>query len=219
MTNFDLYRLLNLIVNKDVYANAMSDSEFDLQLKSKNIQLFRIKLPSDETINTQQVGTGTTRMTQHDLSPFLIDRKIDVDNTGSVNIDGLSYLENFYSATSLTSEIIAPQEVSARLKSYIKPPTTIDLVGYVVDGGLKLLNVTNGSINIIGYRLPVPPSFKVTTDGLTLEMSYNANDSVELEWNDNCKLEILYLILQDMGVTIERQEVTQLANKIIQTGK
>ena len=219
MTNFDLYRLLNLIVNKDVYANAMSDSEFDLQLKAKNIQLFTSKFPSDKTWNTQQMGTGTTRVNQIDLAPFFMESDQTVQSTGFVQVTGLYYLENYYSSTSLTSEIISAQEIAARIKSFIKPPTTINLAGYLVEGGLKLINMISGTIHIIGYRMPSEPTFKILTDDTTLEMTYDEDESVELEWNDGCKLDVLYMILQDMGVTIERQEVTQLANKLIQTGK
>lgn len=224
MNNFDLYRLCNLIVNKDVYANAMSDVEFDLQLKAKNILLFTSKLPSEKSINTQQIGTGATRASQHDLSPFLIDTSFSISGTGFVNTiglyeAGLYYLEDYWTATSKTSEIISLQEVAARLASYIKPPTSTDLVAYIVEGGFKILSITSGTVYVLGYRLPEVPVFAVTTNETTLVMTYNSGASTELEWSDGCKLDILYLILQDMGVGIERQDVTQLANKLIQAGK
>lgn len=224
MNNFDLYRLCNLIVNKDVYANAMSDSEFDLQLKAKNILLFTSKLPSEKSINSQLVGTGVSRASQHDLAPFLIDTTFSISGTGFVNTiglyePGLYYLEDYWTATSKTSEIISLQEVAARLASYIKPPTSTDLVAYIVEGGFKILSVTSGTVYVLGYRLPEIPIFAVTTDETTLVMTYNSGASTELEWSDGCKLDILYLILQDMGVSMERQDVTQLANKLIQAGK
>ena len=221
MNNFDLYQLLNLIVNKDIYANAISGQEFGLQLKAKNILLFTSKLPSDKSINTQQMGVGVTRMSQHDLSPFLIEDNYTIASDGLVSVPGLYYLENYYSVSVAhgSSEIISLGEIATRIKSYIKPPTAIDLVGYVVDGGLKLLNVVSGNIHAIGYRLPTEPVFVLSTDEDTLMVSYDEDASTELEWSDGCKLDILHLILQDMGVTIERQEVTQLANKLIVTGK
>lgn len=216
MNNFDLYQLLNLVVNKDVYANAMSDSEFQLQLQAKNIAKFMDELPTRKSIDGQSAGAGVTRMTQHNLSPFIIDDDFTI-TSGVANVSGLYYLENFWSATSKTSEIISFQEAASRIKSYIKPPTTTDLVAYPVDGGLKILNVVSGTIHVLGYRLPTTPTFIVTTNETTLEMEYLS--SVELEWNDGCKLDILYMILQEMGVTIERNEVSQLANKLIVTGR
>jgi len=219
MTNFDLYQLANIIVNKDIYANAMSDSEFDLQLKAKNIQLFTSKLPSEKSINSQQIGTGITRASQHDLSPFLITPNTFTATAGKISVPTAKHIEDFYSATSKTSELISLQEVSSRLSSYIKPPTATDLVGYIVDGGIQLLNVTTGTYTVLAYRIPANPVFAVTTNPTTLVMTYNSGASTELEWNDGCKLDILFLILQDMGVTIERQEVTQLANKLITVGK
>ena len=216
MNNFDLYQLLNLVVNKDVYANAMSDSEFQLQLQAKNIAKFMDELPTRKSIDGQSSGAGVTRMTQHNLSPFIIDNDFTI-TAGEATVAGLYYLENFWTSTSKTSEIISFQEAASRIKSYIKPPTTTDLVAYIVEGGLKILNVVSGTIHVLGYRLPATPTFVITTNETTLEMEYLS--SVELEWNDGCKLDILYMILQEMGVTIERNEVSQLANKLIVTGR
>ena len=52
---------------------------------------------------------------------------------------------------------------------------------------------------------------------MTLELTYGV--SVELEWDDGSKLDILNMILQDMGLNIERGDVQQMAAKLIQTGK
>jgi len=218
MTNYDLYRLLNLVINKDVYANAISPTEFDLQLRAKSIILFTSKIPSEKSINTQQVGVGVSRATQHDLSPFLIDSGFPVTQSVAV-VPGLYYCENFYSDASLTSELISLGEVASRLKSFIKPPSENHLVGYIIPDGLKVLGMASGVINIIGYRLPTDPAFYLTTNPETLDSYYDPIRSRELEWSEGCKLDILYLILQDMGVIIERQEVSQLANKLLITGK
>lgn len=216
MNNFDLYQLLNLVVNKDVYANAMSDAEFQLQLQAKNIAKFMDELPTRKSLDTQSQGSGITRMTQHNLSPFVIDNDFTM-TSGVVPVEGLYYLENFWTTTSKTSEVISFQEAASRIKSYIKPPTATDMVAYIVNGGIKVLNAGAGTVHVLGYRLPATPTFLIETDPVTLEMTYGT--STELEWNDGCKLDILYMILQDMGVTIERGEVSQLANKLIQTGK
>lgn len=216
MTNFELYRLLNLVINKDVHANAISPQEFDLQLKAKNILLFTSKLPGErQTLSRQVEGS---RQLQHDLAPFLIDGEFPV-NGGVATVPFLYYCENFYSADSITSELISPSEVAGRLKSYIKPPSMQHLVATVDTGKLKIYGMTSGKVNVIGYRLPYNPAFKTVIDSNTLEMIYRPTESMELEWNEGCKLEVLHLILQDMGVTIERGEVSQLANKLITTGK
>jgi hypothetical protein len=50
-----------------------------------------------------------------------------------------------------------------------------------------------------------------------LELVYGT--SVELEWDDPNKIGVLALILQDLGYNIERGDIEQFANKLIQTGK
>ena len=216
MTNFDLYRLLNFIVNKDVYANAISPPEFELALSAKSTQLFTSKLPSERAINNQQV-VGITRQNQHDLAPFALIDTVSISG-GKADIAPWYYVEDFYTATSKTSELISFGELSARLKSYIKPPTATDIVGCISSDGLIIYGAT-GNVTIAGYRLPDAPVFVVTTNESTLEMEYDTDASTELEWNDGCKIDIIYMMLQDMGVSIERQDVVQLANKVTQLGK
>jgi hypothetical protein len=50
-------------------------------------------------------------------------------------------------------------------------------------------------------------------------LAYDHAASVELEWDDGNKLDIMHLILQDMGINLSRGDVVQFANKVVETGK
>jgi len=52
----------------------------------------------------------------------------------------------------------------------------------------------------------------------TLEYTYDSVNSVELEWDDASKLDILHMILVDFGLNVERQDVSQYAMKMVETG-
>jgi hypothetical protein len=226
MTNFDLYKLLNFVVNKDVYAQAMSEGEFDLELKAKNIRHFRSRLGLPEGYKTGAVtqAVETTRINQHDLAPFLITEtdgspKIISVSDGKATISGVSYILDFYTDTSRSSDIISYQEISSRLRDPQTAPTTKDLAAYIIDGGLRVYPSTVTSINVIYYREPITPVFMVLTNSTTLEMEYDSASSTELEWDDGNKLDIMHMILGDMGINISRAEVSQYATKLVETGK
>jgi len=226
MTNWDLYKLLNYIVNKDVYAQAMNESEFDVELKAKNIRHFRSRLGLPEGYRTGAVtqAVETTKLNQIDLAPFLVletngSPKVITVTGGKATITGAAYILDFFTSTSRSSEIISYQEISSRVNDPQTVPTTKDLCAYIIDGGLRVYPSTVTSIFVMYYRDPVAPVFKITTNETTLELGYDAVNSTELEWSDGNKLDILHMILQDMGLNISRGDVSQVATKLVETGK
>jgi len=220
MNNFDLYKLLNFVVNKDVYAQAMSEPEFQLELQSKNIRHFRIRLGLPEGYKTGDVtkAVETTRMNQSDLVPFLVEGSF-ASVAGIVTVTGWYYILDFYSASSRSSDIISYQEISSRIRDAQTAPTTKDLAAYIIKEGLKVYPTTVTPVSVLYYRKPVDPIFKTTIDPVTLQLAYNPVSSVELEWDDGNKLDIMHLILQDMGINLSRGDVVQFANKVVETGK
>lgn len=221
MNNFDLYKLLNFAVNKDIYAQAISPPEFQLELQANNMRHFRKRLGLPETYIPGQAneGAGVTRLTDTDLLPFLVEgTKTCVE--GLVTLTPAPYyILDFYTPSSISSEIIGIDEKSSRLNNYITKPTTQHLAGYLVMNGLKILPVTmKGTLYVSYYRKPVDPTFVTTTDPVTLELTYS-NTSVELEWDDGSKLDILNMILQKFGLNLSRADVMQMGAKLVETGK
>lgn len=220
MNNFDLYRLLNFIVNKDVYANAMSEMEFQLELQAKNLRHFRVRLGLPEGYKTGDVtkSVESTRLNQSDLTPFLMEGSF-ASVAGRVTLPGWYYILDYYSASSRSSEIISYQEVSSRIRDAQTQPTTKDLAAYIIKEGLRVFPSTVTPLTVLYYRKPVDPVFKTVINPTTLVLEYDHASSVELEWDDGNKLDIMHMILLDFGINIVRGDVTQLANKLVEQGK
>lgn len=228
MNNFQLYKLLNFVVNKDVYAQSISPDDFDLQLKAKNLRLLRkrIGLPEAYVPGQANVGVGTTRISDGDLLPFLVEEQVTPASGILTLDDDWYYILDFFTDTSITSDLIGHEEISSRLRNYITAPTAQHIVAYVVKAGLHIypetsagLCASNNKVTVVYYRKPIDPVFAVTINPSTYELSYDATNSVELEWDDGSKLDILYMILQDMGLNVERGDVQQMAAKLIAQGQ
>lgn len=220
MNNFDLYKLLNFVVNKDVYAQAISESEFELELKAKNIRHFRVRLGLPEGYKTGDVvkAAESTMMNQADLSPFLIDQDF-VSVSGQVTLPGWYYILDFYSNASRSSDRISYQEISSRLRDPQTQPTEKDLVAYIIKKGLMVFPTTVSPVHVLYYRAPVSPVFRTLVNSETHELEYDHASSTELEWDDGNKLDIMHMILSDFGINISRGDVFQYANKLVETGK
>jgi len=57
-----------------------------------------------------------------------------------------------------------------------------------------------------------------TTNSTTLLEEYNSSGSTELEWFDPQKVELVYRVLREAGVNLERQDVTALGERMKQNG-
>lgn len=220
MDNFGLYQLLNFVVNKDVYSRAITPAQFELELRSKNLRLLRKRLGLPETYipGAANEGAGVTQLTDNDLLPFLVEQQSN-PIAGIITLNDWYYILDAATETSITFDIISYEEYSNRKNNYITKPTTLHPAAYIVQQGLRVLPESITGSTVIYYRKPVDPVFTVITNPTTLRLEYDAANSVELEWDDGSKQDILYMILQDMGVNIERGDVQQMAGKLIQTGK
>lgn len=218
MTNFFLYKLIHLIANKDVYSNWLTPEQFELELQSKNIRLIRniLGLPERYQPGTA-VGPSATRTSEIDLLPFLVVKEVPLVNQ-ETELPDWYYINDFYTTDSLAPEIISQQEMGTRVNNPIRKGTKEYPFAMIVENGLKVWPVTVEDITISYYRKPNEPTFLTSVNTTTGELEYD-EDSEELEWADHNKLDIAHMILQDFGVNTGRQEVSQLAQKLVETGK
>jgi hypothetical protein len=220
MNNWQLYNLIHLIPNKDVYSNWLTPEQFELELIAKNIRLMRnlLGLPERYQPGTMQAGPSASRTIETDLLPFLRSRNVAVTSQ-EITLTDWYYINDWYTDDSLAAEIISQQEVGMRINHPIKKATIKYPFATVTENGLKVWPSTVTRATVSYYRTPKAPIFRTsvnTTDG---SLEYNSTASDELEWADHNKLDILHMIMQDMGVNIERPDLTQLANKLVEGGK
>lgn len=210
--------MLHLVANKDVNSNWLTPEQFELELKKGNIRLMRdrLGLPERYQPGTMQAGASGSTTLEDDLMPFLVLKDEALTNQ-ETNLTDWYYINDFYTALSVFPEIISQQELSGRIKSPIRVATEKYPFAIRTNKGLKVWPNTVAQITVSYYRKPANPTFNTTVDPLTGFLQYAS--STELEWRDENKIDILYLIMQDMGVNIEKQDLAQLGTKLVEGGK
>lgn len=218
MTNWDLYELLHIVANKDVKSNWLTPEQFEAELKAKNIRLMRdrLGLPERYQPGTAQAGASGSTVLENDLMPFLKNSTVNLTNQ-ETNLSDWYYINDFYTPLSVFTEIISQQELSGRIRNPIRVASEKYPFATRTTKGLKVWPSTITQITVSYYRKPVEPTFVTTVNPTTGFLEYSA--SVELEWRDENKIDILNLIMQDMGVNIEKQDLAQLAQKLVEGGK
>jgi hypothetical protein len=216
---FQLYEILHIAANKDVKSNWLTPEQFELELTAKSVRLMRdrLGLPERYQPGTFNAGADASRVIETDLSPFFIEKEESVE-LQKTNITDWYYIDTFYTPDSVFPEIISKQEVPTRIKSPTKTPTKEYPAAIVITEGLKIWPATVTKATVMYYKKPKEPVFKTKVDNEGY-LVYDAAGSTELEWRDENKLDILHLIMQDLGVNIEKQDLQQLATKLVEGGK
>lgn len=222
MNNFQLYETLHVAANKDVYSNWLRPARFELELKKENVRLMRTSLGLPERYQPGAINKGASmsRTIEADLSPFLMfsNDGYSVSNQ-LITLDNWYYINDFYTEESLDPEIISQQELGGRIHHPIRIATAKYPWAVIVKEGLKVYPDTISKAWVSWYRYPVEPVFATRVNETTGALEYDAVNSVDLEWREESQYDILYAIMQTMGVNIERPDLEALAQKLVEGGK
>lgn len=223
LTNWDLLTIANIAINKDVNGRALTSAQFQSLLNSKSQKLFSEYLgfekeyPLDAPLSRK--GIGKSRKISQNLRPFLRTETKTVAGglfTLTTLANTVGYLVNINPATisGRPFDELEPDELADRLGSAVVAPSASD-PAFVWTGQntISLYPGTITSISVVYYKFPTDAVIATTTNTSTLLEEYNSAGSTELEWYDTEKVELVYRVLKDMGINLERQDVYALAER------
>jgi len=232
LTNFDLYKTLEFLFNKEAMGGYLNVDKFNLQLKTQPVLLLRDKLNNK----------GKTTLLDDDTNVF---KKKDTLSftAGLANIpaDYLRYDSIRVASAYEDVEILFSGEASRRLENFIDVPTALFPIGEFIGTKFYIYPATISSADIIYYRKPVDAvmDFYINNIGelvylaaggshllTTGEIGSHGQTSgtvnsltVELEFGDDLKMEIAYLIAKSLGLNLQRGDMFAAADKLQKEGK
>lgn len=233
MTLFEMFSLIELIVDKDYSGNIITPKGFNELIKVVNIDLFRKKYGLPEEFQpgrpiANEYADITLKNTD-DLKAFKM-ALINTSVTAGVlpyptlyaHRDTISY--NFTKtingvATVLPKpvEILREAEFASREGNYTKRPTTANPIGVVRSTGIHIRPVTIVAVDFHYYRWPVEPIFAYNIgDGFVTEDVVN---SIQFEWPVDEHLTLAMLVLKYIGVNLRESDLVQVATQQLQTGQ
>lgn len=224
MTNHDIIKIVNFVLNKDINGNAFGAAEFTSMINAQSLRLFydKMGLTQEYQLNAPVAssGVGLSKKLTQDLLPFYKTTTKSVVG-GMVSLAGLS---SEFVITVIPVPIIArgfddvnADELGNRLSNPITAPSLSDpIMVWTASNTFMVYPATITSVTVHYYETPAIASVSFTTDPVTLLPVYTGT---ELAWSDSNKVEIAYRIIRDAGMNIERSDVMQYANQIVQSGK
>ena len=233
MTLFDMYSLMELILNKDYGGNVLTPERFRQLIKVVNIDKFKKKFGLPEEYQpgrpVPREYVEITLKNADDLRKF---KAIPLINTPAVagllpypsdyaHRDQIVYnqtvtIDGVANIIPRQVEILTETQSAARRSNYTKGPTTTYPIGVMRSAGIQIYPITVTVVDFFYWRFPIDPVFSYNQ--YAGYITYNAKASVEFEWPpDECN-SLVAMMLGYMGINMRENDILQYSEMKKQTG-
>ena len=229
-------RLNYIIGEKKSKDHLLTPADFNNLLRVNNLKHFKKKVGLPEAY---RIGLPLppevfeqTRKNSNDLRPFKVVmgegdvQALRIDSNGFADIPPDLYYPSSILYKDTVNGVIKNREVDivtdmqwlSRIHSNIKVPTRQYPVANFRAQYIAFEPRTLRYVTFIYLRFPLDPVFAVTSTEDSGTVIYNATDSVQLEWDDINIIDIISLILEDIGISIAAQEIMAYSDKEVKEG-
>lgn len=237
MNNSDILNVVNYFIQKDTtrnIRNIFTPEQAVNIMYSASLQLFKAKvgIPQAYMGNVARIGEAfeNSMLNSEALRPFKYVMG-DMGNpylavsSGVATVPSNMYypikLVHLHSTNTGLKEhkikICTDSEYEDLIDNAIDYPTNEYPIANFQDSLIRIRPNTVRYCKFIYLKHPVKPSFEVVTIRGFIE--YDSVNSIELEWHDAEKIDIIYIMLKMVGINIERGDIFQIANEKLNSGK
>ena len=232
LTNFDLYKTLEFLFNKEAMGGYLNADKFNLQLKTQPVLLLRDKLNNK----------GKSTLLDDDTNVFKKKGTLSF-TAGSATLpsDYLRYDSIRVEGAYADVEPLFSGEIANRLNNFIEAPTALFPIGEFIGNKFNIYPTTLSSADLVYYRKPVDAvmDFYINNIGELVYLTAGSTHTlttgqvgsagqtsgtvtsltIELEFGDDLKMEIAYLIAKSLGLNLQRGDMFAAADKLQKEGK
>jgi len=233
MTLFEMYSLIELIVNKDYEGNIITPERYKELIKVVSIDLFRKKygLPEQyqpgrpipkEYADITLKNTDDLKIFKMYVQDTAVASGVLPFPTGYAHRDEITYkFIKTINAVDTTIprpvEILREAQAAERRGNYTKQPTTQNPIGVVKSDGIYIYPNTITAVDFSYYRWPTDPVFAYTLgDGY---ITYDADNSTEFEWPVDEHMTLVTMMLSYIGINLREADIFQYAEMKKQKGE
>jgi len=232
MTLFEMYQLMELIVNKDYSGNIISPTRVSQLVKVVNIDYFKKKFGLPEEYQPgrpipREYADITLKNTD-DLRPFkmflsntscpggLLPYPADYAHRDQITYNDTVTINKINTSSPRKVEILRESQLADRLGNFTKQPTKTYPVAAVRNDGIQIYPITILTVDFAYLRWPIDPVFAYTQH--TGYITYDSDGSTEFEWPKDCHNDLVRMMLEYIGIRLREADIVQYANQKIQQG-
>lgn len=202
-----------------------SVEQFNIDLKKNNLLHFKQKtgLPEQYTPGApvpSQIPELTEKMLI-DLAPFVVTMGEDTAHPLGFS-DGIAgWPANMYYPISASNgtvdiDIVTNREYTRRLGSRLEAPSSDFPIMRIIDGKFQLNPSSITSVKFTYYRFPASPHYATKVEhGVNV---FDAANTIEFEWDMLNRVDILWKMLSDLGITANKSELFNISEILKQKG-
>ena len=233
--NLEEWRIVcnNLISQKGAGVNIVPE-QWELMLHVAQLKHYKRKLGLPEEYRPgQPMPTQAFEITKRisdDLSPFMVEIGRNGQLPLPVSAQGEATLPaDFFYPTGILYNLITPKGIKPKnvplltdkewnetMSSQIIKKTKQYPIANIKNGYIRFAPLNLQFVDFTYLREPVRPVYAFTnTGGL---MQYDNANSVQLEWDELNQLDIMYMLLGDLGVVVSKKEIVDYGEKVKERG-
>jgi len=235
MTLWNMYELMELILNKDYGGNVLTPERFRQLIKVVNIDKFKKKFGLPEEYQPgRPVPKEYVEITLKNADDLRRFKATPLINTPAVagllpypedyahrdqiiyNDIGGGFFDGVPQDIPRQVEILTETQAAARRSNYTKRPSTTYPIGVMRSAGIQIYPITVTVVDFFYWRFPVEPVFSYNQ--YAGYITYNAAASVEYEWPEDEHISLVTMMLGYMGVNMREADIIQYSEMKKQTG-
>lgn len=229
-----IQRILVTLAGEAAADQFISPEIFSSMLHLASLKHFKRKLGLPEEYKPgmpypSQAFELTQRITE-DMKIFKVTKGYNLTQPISVASSGIaSYPSDYYIASVIDYffskdgetyqrkvDILSDLEYQDRVTNIHTRPRYFYPICKMISDGIQCNPYDLKFIHMTYLRLPVAPYYAV--DATTGYNEYDSANSTQLEWDDQNTIDIMYLFLSEMGITLKREDVLQKAEAVKERG-
>lgn len=163
----------------------------------------------------------------HDLEPFKVivghqdgDTRLTVDTDGFIELpDDYFYYSSMVHAVDMIDKqlrLVPDEEFDKLVGDPLIAPNDRNPIANLQFGYIRVAPKTITEVAFTYLKRPTKPVYRTKTTNRYRQ--YDDVNSVEFEWDDINRFDILHLMLFDLGINLQRNDIVQYAQKHQQQG-
>jgi hypothetical protein len=214
MTIAEIYKFIEYVASKN-QKGRITPEQFNEVINRAQMSLFMERIGNPQEYQpgrpVPRIAYALTQRIRNDLAPFLSDpTPITIPSTGKLTLpEDCKYVVALRTAAEKTIVDVDHDKLGYRLESEIVPPTTTAPIAVHYKGYIQLYpkDIANAILEYLRYPVKAIYAFTIESG----RPVYDADNSVQLEWDEININEIISRSLIYIGINLQDGQLAQFA--------
>ncbi len=209
MTLYDILNIVNFLINeKRADRDVLTRGQFNRLIRVKNLEKFTYEVDQK---NFGNLRPFTVVMGENNTMPMVIDQ------------NGLALKpNNYYMTRSISHSYLKNGQLRVAPIPLVEDEKWDDILSSSIEYPTREYPVANIKADYIRFRpkdlryatftyIQTPQTPEMAIKVINGYNQYDANNSSELQWDENLQVDLIDMLLRDLGISMKREDLVNIA--------